>query len=179
MEDDITEEIKTSIFPLPPWEPVTYVKSILLPCLYTTKGIKPHCADKSLARPGRKQANVSVRMVWISFGTLPCRRKKKLDDSSRPDVVEIARPWHASKLLSFLVELRTHQHPGTWEVRLVNLVIAAYAWWPGYSTSTLVRLSSAYVWKDKSVPCNASPLGLKHLWQLTVKDPTLQRNCYK
>ena len=30
-------------------------------------------ASKSLAWPGRKQANVSVRMVWISFGALPCR----------------------------------------------------------------------------------------------------------
>ena len=47
-------------------------------------------ANKSLARPGRKQANISVRMTWISFGTLPCR-KKKLDNSSRLDVVEIAR----------------------------------------------------------------------------------------
>ena len=47
-------------------------------------------ADKSLARPGRKQANVSVRMAWISFGTLPCR-KKKVDDSSHLDVVEIAQ----------------------------------------------------------------------------------------
>jgi len=47
-------------------------------------------ADKSLARPGRKQANVSVRMACISFGALPCR-KKKIDDSSRLDVVEIAR----------------------------------------------------------------------------------------
>jgi len=37
-------------------------------------------ADKSLARPVRKQANVSVRIAWISFGALPCR-KKKLDDS--------------------------------------------------------------------------------------------------
>ena len=46
-------------------------------------------ADKSLARPGRKQANVSVRMAWISFGALPCR-KKELDNSSRLDVVEIA-----------------------------------------------------------------------------------------
>jgi len=46
-------------------------------------------ADKSLARPGRKQANVSVRMAWISFGALPCR-EKKLDDSSRLDVVETA-----------------------------------------------------------------------------------------
>jgi len=47
--------------------------------------------DKSLARPRRKQANVSVRMVWMSFGALPCKKKKKLDDSSRLDVVEIAQ----------------------------------------------------------------------------------------
>ena len=47
-------------------------------------------ADKSLAQPVRKQANVSVRMALISFGALPCR-KKQLDDSSRLDVVEIAR----------------------------------------------------------------------------------------
>ena len=31
-------------------------------------------ADKSLARPGRKKANVSVRMAWISFSALPCRK---------------------------------------------------------------------------------------------------------
>ena len=47
--------------------------------------------DNSLARPGRKEAIVSVRMAWISFGALPCKEKKKLDDSSRLDVVEIAR----------------------------------------------------------------------------------------
>jgi hypothetical protein len=35
-------------------------------------------ADKSLALPARKQTNVSVRMAWISFGALPCRKKKKL-----------------------------------------------------------------------------------------------------
>ena len=35
-------------------------------------------ADMSLARRGRKQANVSVRMAWISFGALPCRGKKNL-----------------------------------------------------------------------------------------------------
>ena len=34
--------------------------------------------------------NVSVRMARISFGALPCR-KKKLNDNSRLDVVEIAR----------------------------------------------------------------------------------------
>jgi len=47
-------------------------------------------ADKSLARPGRKQTNASVRMACISFGALPCR-KKKLDDSSHLEVVQIAR----------------------------------------------------------------------------------------
>ena len=62
----------------------------------TTKAKDTHtpnmyrCADKSLARPGIKQANVSVRMASISFGALPCK-KKKIDDSSRLDVVEIAR----------------------------------------------------------------------------------------
>jgi len=35
-------------------------------------------AVKSLARPGRKQAYVSVRMARISFGALPCRKKKNL-----------------------------------------------------------------------------------------------------
>jgi len=46
-------------------------------------------ADKSLAWPGRTQANVSVRMVWISFGALSYRGKKKLYDSSRLNVVEM------------------------------------------------------------------------------------------
>ena len=31
--------------------------------------------DKSLARPGRKQANVSIRMAWISLGAMPCRKR--------------------------------------------------------------------------------------------------------
>jgi len=30
-------------------------------------------------------------MAYISFGALPCWKKKKLDDISRLDVVEIAR----------------------------------------------------------------------------------------
>jgi len=46
-------------------------------------------ADKSLAPPGKKQANVSVRMV--EFPSAPCLVRIKLDDSSRLDVVEIAR----------------------------------------------------------------------------------------
>jgi len=68
-------------------------------------------ADKSLAQPGRKQANVSVRMAWISFGALPCGGGGKLD-SSRLDVVEIARVSDMLPSFSFLVGLRTYQHPG-------------------------------------------------------------------
>ena len=36
--------------------------------------------------------NISVRMAWISFGVLTCKGIK-LDDSSRLDVVEIARVY--------------------------------------------------------------------------------------
>ena len=60
--------------------------------------------DESLARPGRKQANMSVRMAWISFDASLAGEKKKLDDS--------ARPWHASEVVSFLIGLRIYQHPG-------------------------------------------------------------------
>ena len=56
----------------------TYIQH---PCMYVCMYIYTYIhtyihtywgADKSLARSGRKQANVSVRMVWISFGALPC-----------------------------------------------------------------------------------------------------------
>jgi len=60
-------------------------------------------ADKSLAWPGRKQANVSVRMALISFGALPCR-KKNWQLASRCCWNRV-RPWHASELVSFLVGL--------------------------------------------------------------------------
>ena len=45
----------------------------ILCCAQSSRG-----ADKSLASPGMKQANVSVRMAWISFSALPCREKKNL-----------------------------------------------------------------------------------------------------
>ena len=51
-------------------------------------------------------------MAWISFGALPCR-KKKLDDSSRLDVVEIARvPDMLPSLFPSCSGLRTYQHSG-------------------------------------------------------------------
>ena len=47
-------------------------------------------ADKSLAGPGKKQANISVRMALNLLRRLALQ-EKELDDSSRLDVVEIAR----------------------------------------------------------------------------------------
>jgi len=62
-------------------------------------------ADKFLARPGRKQANVSLRMSWISFSALPCRKKKTWWQLASRCCWNRARSWHASELLSFLVGL--------------------------------------------------------------------------
>jgi len=51
----------------------------------------------------------------------------KLDDSSRLDVVEIARvPDNASELVYFLVELRTYQHLGYISIYTTSLNIQIY-----------------------------------------------------
>ena len=44
----------------------------------------------TVAYDGACFPNVYVRMAWISFSALPCIKKKR-NDSSRLDVVEIAR----------------------------------------------------------------------------------------
>ena len=73
-------------------EPETYctIPQVTVVCIFTIR-FTYRGADKSLARPGRKQANVSDRMAWISFGALPCRGGKKNLMTARVDVVEIAR----------------------------------------------------------------------------------------
>jgi len=83
--------------------------------LYDTANLH-HChsyrgADTSLARPGRKQANVSVRMAWISFGALPCKKKKTWWQLASRCCRNQARPCHASELVSFLVRLRDLSAP--------------------------------------------------------------------
>jgi len=80
--------------------------------LFTTDGTSYRGADKSLARTRRKQANVSVRMAWISFGALPCRKKKTWLQLASRCCWNRARPWHASELVTFLIGLRTYQHSG-------------------------------------------------------------------
>jgi len=74
----------------------------------------PHCyVIQSLARPGRKQTNASVRMAWISFGALPCRAGGGGPwwQLAARCCLNRARPWHASELVSLLVGLRTYQNP--------------------------------------------------------------------
>jgi len=81
-------------------------------------------ADKSLARPGRKQANVSVRAACLAL------QEKKLDDSSRLDIVEIARvaDMLQSSFPSWLGE-GLSQHPGTassvYKFRMTELCVLA------------------------------------------------------
>ena len=69
--------------------------------------------DKSLARPGRRQANVSVRMAWISFGASPCRKKKTWWQLASRCCWNRGRTWHASELVYFVTGLRTYQAPST------------------------------------------------------------------
>ena len=66
-------------------------------------------ADKSLARPRMKQANVSFKTTWISFGALPCRKKKNwwqlasriCWNCARPDMVPSLFPsWSGYGLIS-------------------------------------------------------------------------------
>ena len=51
-------------------------------------------------------------MAWISFGALPCREKKTWWQPASRCCWNRARPWYASELVPFLVELRSYQHPG-------------------------------------------------------------------
>jgi len=65
-------------------------KLMFTECQKHTQPVRDKCFDnKSVkccyfllcnwsSRPGRKQANVSIRMAWISFGALPCRKKNNL-----------------------------------------------------------------------------------------------------
>ena len=78
-------------------------KDIYIP--YSPYGISSYmedilhrATDKSLARPWRKQANVSVRMAWISFGALTCRKKKTWWQLASRCCWNCARLWHDSDL---------------------------------------------------------------------------------
>ena len=89
--------------------------------------------DKSLARPGRKQANVSVRMAWISFSTLPCRGKKNLMTARVSILLKSRLSLTCFWACFFLVGLRTYQHPGS-------------LWWRYISPFSLTKNETFSVW---------------------------------
>jgi len=66
-------------------------------------------ADKSLSRPGRKQANVFVRVAWISFGALPCRKINVM--TARVSMLLKSRASLTCFRACFLVGPRIYQHP--------------------------------------------------------------------
>jgi len=82
-------------------------------------------ADKFLARSGRKQANVSVRMTWISFGALPCRKKKNWWQLASWCCWNRECSCHVSELVSVLVRPRTYQDSGI-SFRFGSLTIIVY-----------------------------------------------------
>ena len=114
-----------------------------------------------MARPGRKLANVSVRMAWISFGALPCRKKVKPYENSCLDVVEIAHvAWHASELVSFPVGLRTYQHPLVFVCVYIHIdkTVQLLAW-TGPEISRNLRLTyfkTIGIWGWQHVPAKES-----------------------
>ena len=79
-------------------------------------------ADNSLARPGRKRANVSVRMAWNSFGVFPCKKKKSSWQLASRCCCNRVRPWHSSELVSFLIGVRTYQHPGIYFITITLIM---------------------------------------------------------
>jgi hypothetical protein len=95
---------------------ISFQTRIFFVRLFTVPGVRYSLsryrgADKSLARPGRKQASVCVRMRWISFGACLAGKEARWQLASRC-CWNRARPWHASETVSFLVGLRTYQHLG-------------------------------------------------------------------
>jgi len=99
---------------------------------------------------------------WRKFLWAPCLVGKKTwwELASRC-CWNCARPWHASELVSFLVGLRTYQHPGTqpWNTKqqslfLYNLYIIIIV----IITTTAIELSlggsSPYTGTDKIIKIN-------------------------
>ena len=61
-------------------------------------------------------------MTWISFDPLLCRGKKTRWQLASRCCWNRTRPGHASELVSFLVGLRTYQHPGMLKMWIRNVL---------------------------------------------------------
>ena len=71
-------------------------------CVFAHSSNTPFCTYTS---------RVCVCVCVFSFGAVPCCKKNWWQLASRC-CWNRARPWHASEVVSFLVGLRTYQHPG-------------------------------------------------------------------
>ena len=67
-----------------------------------------------LINPDQEGKKLMFLSEWREFPSVPCLAgKKKTWWQFTSRCWNRARPWHASELVSFLVGLRTYQHPGT------------------------------------------------------------------
>ena len=108
----------THIWFIVPYRLIIYIYIYTHTYIYIYRG-----ADKFLARTGRKQATVSVRMAWISFSA-SCLAEKNWWQLASRYCWNRARPWHASELVSFLVGQRTYQHQGTGSVDVLEKCVS-------------------------------------------------------
>ena len=125
-------------------------------CMYTG-------ADKSLARPGRKQANVSVRMVWISFGALPCKNRNLM--TARVSILLESRSFRTFFRACFLPgRVKDLSAPG---IYVCMYVYDMYAWLYMYviKICTHVRM---YVHVCTHV-CMLRWTNNRYHWQLVLK----------
>ena len=76
----VTESVLNTTQIISEWDFIKWVcPARIFHVIYVLSSLQYRGPDKSFARPGRKKANVSVRMAWISFGALPCQKKKNHD----------------------------------------------------------------------------------------------------
>jgi len=119
---------------------------------------------KSLARAGGKQANVSLRMAWIFFGSLSSRKKTWWQLASLC-CWNRARPWRASELVSFLVGLRTYQRPFTdyHTIWTNNLFVIIYGLLFTQNAPTNFLVCSWKKWMDRCLPSHIQLYFLSYL----------------
>jgi len=79
---------------------------------FTSTSTRYRGADKSLARPGRETSSCFCQNGVNFPQRLALQWKKTWWQLASRCCWNRARPWHASELVSFLVGLRTYQHPG-------------------------------------------------------------------
>jgi len=86
------------------WQTMQLTRSLVTST--ATSKFAARSADKSLVRPGRKKANVSVTVVRFSFVAFSCRKKKTWWQLASRCCWNRVRPWHVPELVSFHILLQ-------------------------------------------------------------------------